>query len=444
MNLHCSDGDADCDQVKQLIVVCPGTNFCVDQPINCVTPSVCVSDGTCDPFCDPATIPACDRCIGDGNPANEGGACSEAGGQVCLGGVCVQCTSAAQCATLPSAPVDCQLPNTCSAGNTCVAGGTAPAGTVCSNGVCDGTGIGPSACQFQACDPCEANCGQSGGPDFNPSTCNQSITLGCTNNVTTNVSILPWQLTANPTTILSGQAFSVQYGGAAVFSEFFLDAGLATVPGLKQAELISAVATAQVRSGATGANVPLNAQPVPTTCSGGMNAGLACTTADDCPPGAPYVACGQYVQIPIINGIPITAGGCSGAVANCDCSPCSSINATKAAQCTANGYCIAPGGLSIPLQTPVGNYTAAASGQVLIGFQDVGTGATIAPDGTYILPAASFPAPAAPNGVRVIASVLQVALQCTMAVDSGAIPPAPVTSSPTPSSLLSRYNIQVP
>jgi hypothetical protein len=270
----------------------------------------------------------------------------------------------------------------------------------------------------------------------------KSITLGCTNNVTANVSILPWELTADPTAIVANSAFSVQYGGEAVFSETFLDAGLAAVPGLKKAELIAAVATAHVRSGATGADVALNAEPIPTTCSGGMNAGGACTTAADCPPGAPYVSCGQFVQIPTIPGVPLSAGGCTpvaGSVPNCDCSACNAIG--KLAQCQANGYCIAQGGLSIPLQTPTGNYTADASGQVLIGWQDQGTGATIAADGTYNLPAASFPAPVAPNGIRVIAAVLQVALQCTMAVDSGTTPPAPVLSSPTPNSLLIAFDI---
>ena len=287
---------------------------------------------------------------------------------------------------------------------------------------------------------------EAGGVDPDPVT--KPITLGCTNNITPDTSILPWQLTADPSTILANLAFTVEYGGEAVFSETFLDAGLSAVPGLKLAELVAAVATAHVRSGATGADVALNAEPIPTTCGAGANAGLACATAADCPPGAPFVACAQFVAIPTIDGIPNSAGGCTpvaGSVPDCDCTPCSSINATKAAQCTANGYCIAQGGLSIPLQTPTGNYTAAASGQVLIGFQDQGTGATINANGTYALPAASFPAPAAPNGVRVIASVLQVALQCTMAVDSGGPdgtnPPVPDQSSPTPDSALIAFDI---
>ena len=93
-----------------------------------------------------------------------------------------------------------------------------------------------------------------------------------------------------------------------------------------------------------------------------------------------------------------------------------------------------------------GNFTAAASGDVLIGWDDVNTGATINPNGTYALPAASFIASAEPNGLRVIASVLQVALQCTMAVDAGGpdgtTPPVPDEASPTPDSALISFPIQ--
>jgi len=56
---------------------------------------------------------------------------------------------------------------------------------------------------------------------------------------------------------------------------------------------------------------------------------------------------------------------------------------------------------------------------MLFGWDDENTNATLNANGTYDLPAASFPAEVPPNGVRVIAAVLEVALQCTMAVDSG-------------------------
>jgi hypothetical protein len=109
---------------------------------------------------------------------------------------------------------------------------------------------------------------------------------------------------------------------------------------------------------------------------------------------------------------------------------------------------VAPGSLSIPLQSATETYTADASGQVLIGFDDLSTGATVAANGTYNLPAASFPAPATPNGARVIAEFLQIALQCTMAVDSGGpdgpVPPVPDQASPTPDSRLLQFPILIP
>jgi hypothetical protein len=260
--------------------------------------------------------------------------------------------------------------------------------------------------------------------------------VGCTNNITTDVTILPWILNASPSAIVSGQPVTVDYGGALVFAEAFIDQSLAAVAGLGMIELVDAVATAVPRAGLTGPAVALSAAPVPLTCGSGANVGLPCITAADCPPGAPFVVCGQFIPIPIIDG------------AADACAACNAINATKAAQCAINGYCVAPGGLSIPLQSATETYTADASGQVLIGFDDLSTGATVAANGTYNLPAASFPAPATPNGARVIAEFLQIALQCTMAVDSGGpdgpVPPVPDQASPTPDSRLLQFPILIP
>ena len=51
------------------------------------------------------------------------------------------------------------------------------------------------------------------------------------------------------------------------------------------------------------------------------------------------------------------------------------------------------------------------------GWDDASTGATVAGDGTWTLPAAVFTAPVGPNGLRVNADGLSVALECTMAVE---------------------------
>jgi hypothetical protein len=59
-----------------------------------------------------------------------------------------------------------------------------------------------------------------------------------------------------------------------------------------------------------------------------------------------------------------------------------------------------------------------------------------------------FTGPPQLNEIKVNASGLSVALVCTMAVDAGGpygpTPPVPDQASPTPTNLLSTFNIQVP
>jgi hypothetical protein len=90
------------------------------------------------------------------------------------------------------------------------------------------------------------------------------------------------------------------------------------------------------------------------------------------------------------------------------------------------------------------SFTAAASGTVLFGFADQGTGATVLPSGAYQLPAAVFTAPQTLNEIKVNASGLSVALRCTMAVDAGGPNGVgvPDQASPTPDSLLIDFAIQ--
>ncbi len=139
ITVQCSDGDAECDQQKQIIIVCPGINYCdLSPPGVCNASGECLTDGVCTPTCNPVCDPTdpsydpvacggpdCTQCPGKDANQPDGTTCSI--GQ-CLAGTCVECTSDAGCASNPAAPVDCQLPNTCT-GNVCVAGGTAPAGT---------------------------------------------------------------------------------------------------------------------------------------------------------------------------------------------------------------------------------------------------------------------------------------------------------------------------
>jgi len=87
MNLDCSDGDADCDQNKQITVYCGFGDFCIDQPIDCRASSECLTNGSCDNACDPidAANGLCDRCPGKDNPLPDGTLCSTG---ACNGGVC--------------------------------------------------------------------------------------------------------------------------------------------------------------------------------------------------------------------------------------------------------------------------------------------------------------------------------------------------------------------
>jgi len=476
VQLACSDGDAECDQGTQIIVTCPGENFCNTFPIDCDDGNECTLPQICDAFCDPAT--SCDRCTPEPPlPQVEGSPCDNGGNtQVCDGaGTCVECVADSDCTTLPSPPVDCQLPNTCVA-NSCVAGGTAPDGTVCSNGLCDGSGIGSTdpPCVFVACDPCDANCGQT------PLSCMNALALGCTNNVTADISILPFVLNVDPEPILAGQLTAALFGGVANFSETFLDAAQGAVPGgVTQADLINLGATVQIRNGgALASDVTLTNPLLPTTC---LIGGTACDPANnvlpsvpgilantDCIPQGTFNPCQALVTIP-------TSSDCS-VDGVCD------QLGKKASQCDLNGFCVT-GDLPLPLADQAANFTPSPlGGQVNFGFADQDTGnrvcvggdddgsacyfdadcetnpdntgtcpATDVPinaDGTYALPAAVFTAPPALNEIKVNAAGLSVALVCTMAVDAGGplgpTPPVPDQASPTPTSVLSIFNVQVP
>jgi hypothetical protein len=461
INLDCSDGDAECDKNMQLLLTCPGENFCFSQPIDCDATGECLLDGTCDPFCDPADV--CDRCPGQDLPAPVGASCT-IGGTVCDGaGNCVECLADADCLSILP-PVDCQLNPTCVA-NSCVAGGTAPSGTACSNGVCDGSGIGSTdpPCVFQAIDP--------------PLT-SLVINVGCGNNVTADVSILPYALSVDPTAILAGQDFTVDLDGVAEFSEDFLDAAQGAVPGgVTAAGLVDLVATVQTRgAGATGANVPLGAgSAIPFTCVYGG----ACDPANngpsvpglqpnsDCVPTGKFNPCSQIVIIPTSN----------------DCAPgglCEGLG--KASQCVANGFCVTSG-LPLPLDGVTGvPYTAGdgvTPGQTdaLFGWYDnpailspgagqcgTGTGGgancnadadcaggetcdLFAANGTYTITQPTYTGVAGPVGLAVNAGGLAVQLECIMAEAGGDDSDGdtlPDEAIPSPDSSMIQFTVQVP
>jgi hypothetical protein len=288
----------------------------------------------------------------------------------------------------------------------------------------------------------------SGSVDYPAQTA--ALTVGCTNNVTGDVSILPFALTVDPGPISAGAAYTADLSGAAAFSEAFLDAAQAVIlGGVREAQVIGddgVSAAVAVRSGATGADIILRADF--TTLSDRCElTGASCDPANDVPPNGNTDCLPQgffnlcltgFADVPVLDGTPNSADGCTqpsvGApVPDCDCTVCDALDiagcrpgdpdvpCTKGDECVANGFCV-NGDLPLKLASDVGNYTAGASGtSILYGWWDGNPPATN-PNGTLVLPAAVFSNPVPPVGVRVSAGGLFVALQCVAGVDSGAFP----------------------
>jgi len=304
---------------------------------------------------------------------------------------------------------------------------------------CDLAGL-PGVCSAGTCvpptgsDPC----------DLDPSNCTKLITLGCTNNVTQDVTMQYFELTVTPDPLVAGTVVPLTYGGTVVFPEFFLDAVQGGVPGgVDSGNLIDAQATVHVRSGATASDVTLAApvSSLPATCFFDQ---ATCDPANDLAsiPGLR----GNTDCVPVVN-----VNACQHVVAfptSSDCAQggtCDSLG--KSVQCSSNGFCIT-GPLVFQLADVGTTITPDASGQVLFGWDDQSTGAAVNPDGTWNLPLADFTAPTGPNGIRMNAQGLAVALRCTMGVDAGGqlgpFPPVPNQSSPTPDSELINFSIQAP
>ena len=307
-----------------------------------------------------------------------------------------------------------------------------PSGTACDfngePGHCDGVGnCGPVVDPTAPCDPLEASC-------------TKIITLGCSGNVVADVTIQTMELTVTPDPLVGGTLVPVSYSGVLVFPEFFMDAAQGGVPGgVTDASLIGAQATVHVRAGATASDVTLIAPEPPGTCLIGQT---SCDSANDgpsvpgfqsntdCVPVGTFNPCQHLIAFPMSFDCGV-AGTCA--------------FLGKSQQCNYNGFCIT-GPLEIPLQSVATTITPDASGEVLFGWDDQSTGAALNPDGTWNLPPSVFTDPAGPNSIRLNASGLAVALECTMGVDSGGpfgtVPPVPDKASPTPDSHLINFPIQ--
>jgi hypothetical protein len=412
--------------------VCEPTDLC--EGVDCNDNNECTTDA-----CDPGDGSCSNTPVTD-DTACEGGTC-QAGACVpsdlCQG---VNCSDNNECTSDLCNPANGQCSNPAVADDTACEGGTCQAGVCEPADLCEGVNCNDNnECTADSCDAadgqcdntpvangtaceggtCQAGiCEQEGPPDPDPQT--KTITVGCRNNVTADVSMLPYDLTVDPGPIAGGQSVSVSYDGVAQFAESFLDAAQGAVPGgVTKANLVDISATTQVRSGGTFPNVELVNEPIPYECvlfDTGPGAQTPCSPANDvavvpgsrgntgCQPQGSFNACGRIVYVPISN-----------VEATCD-----GLGTAKAAQFDTNGFCVT-GGLPLALEAQASTGTAAVSGQILFGWYD---SATVCPPNipnqgttTCTLPAAVFTAATGPLGLRVNASGLSVALECNQAAD---------------------------
>lgn len=396
----------------------PDMDLCAGPPpVDCADDNQCARDAVCDPFTG--------GCKG-GASLPRGTLCDQDGGKACDGqGACVQCVEDSgcaddgnQCTTAPACVDDsCRLQT------------NLPQGALCNqNGGnrCDGNG----------------NCIDVGDGPF-PVTA--ELTLGCTQNLDSDVSIISFELTVAPESPVQGESFAADLSGVASIPEDLLDAVQWAIPGgVTRLNLIDLAATVHVRSGATGNDVRLAPQAIPYRCA--QNSSAACDPANDlpgepgrrgnsdCVPVAASNPCGRFLEIP-------TSSDCAPGGA---CAVLDGGTGTKLNQCGANGFCVAAS-LAVPLESQVSSY-AAIGPEVLWGWDDASTGATLRGNGTWDLPPAVFAEPTGPNGFRINVDGLAVAYECTMAVDSDGEEGVgvPGQSSPTPSALLIGFPVAAP
>jgi hypothetical protein len=255
-----------------------------------------------------------------------------------------------------------------------------------------------------------------------PTSPSDIIPVICANSVVEDTALLDWELTVRTLPIESGELFTATLDGVAVFNETFLDAAQDVVEGgVKEVNLVDLNATVHVRSGATGADVILTIEPIPYKCDEDRT---ECDPANDdvtgvpgrrsntdCQPEETTNPCGRFVLVP--SSTDCASGGV-----------CADLRKTgPSSQCERNGFCLT-GDLRIELERASGDYTADSQGEVLFGWADESTGATIEE-----MPI--FADPTGPIGLRVGIGPLLVALECTMGVD-------------TPDSALISFPIETP
>ena len=342
---------------------------------------------------------------------------------------------------------NCRRPTRCEFGK-CVRGEPLEGGTAClRGGLCDGVGgcrwsscqsdsdcrvsvdpeecVGGPTCEFDPLDvnrsfcrvglplpegtPCTAGqCngfGECTGPG-NPVK-SEVVRVACRNSVSVDPSFLPSLLTVRPPSTWKADPTETDIwgiGGEARFDKAFLDSAQAVISGgVTVAILHDLQWTVQVRSGATMADVVLRAVPVPHSCE--LERNVLCDPDDDLPDGSGNSGClpiGQdnrcqrFVQIPV----------------STDCTPggvCEIQGATE--QCVRNGFCVSDV-LRVPLEEQEVAVTPSAPNQNITFTWYETTDRGFNPDGTLVLPTATFSEPTGPVGFRTEVSGVNAALEC--------------------------------
>jgi len=262
-------------------------------------------------------------------------------------------------------------------------------------------------------------CANLGSDDGTGGTGSPVLTVGCTNNIVpTTVFISDWELQVSADSIEAGKPFTADLSGVAVIDEDILDRAQALVRGgVREIDLVDLNATVHVRSGALGTDEILEPKAISYQCFRDRS---ACDHANDLPsvPGrvgntdcegeSPLNPCGRFVEVPTTT----------------ECNPggtCAARGKTgPLSQCETNDFCVI-GDLRIPLEKKPNEYTANVRGEVLFGWDDENTDATIKEDepnkGTWVLPPAVYEVDTGPNGVRFTAPGVEVAFECTMGVN---------------------------
>jgi len=243
------------------------------------------------------------------------------------------------------------------------------------------------------------------------------IPVGCRNSFPGGTSLLDWELTVSPTRIESGEPFAATLDGVAVFNEFFVDAAQTVYPGgFQEVNLFDLNATVHVRSGATGDDVSLTLpESIPYECvlsrtecdpSNDLPGVLGDRGNTDCEPEADSNPCGRSVLVPT----------------STDCAPggvCADLGKTgPGSPCSDNGFCVT-GDLRIELGKASSDYTADSEGEVLFGWADERSGATI--DEMPV-----FEDPTGPIGIRFGIGTFLVAFECTMRAEDSALISFPI------------------